>query len=246
MSVFRIYCDEAGNTGGNLGDARQPVFALCAVIVVDGEEPQLVSDLQRSLVQTFPKGVPTGFELHATDLFSGKGFFSVLTEQRRLKLAKDWLEAANRRHCKVAFRFLDKPAASQHLGSRIPASTAEQFHPYSIAFAQLAPTIDRYIASVSNNSRGYFVFDENKEVAKWMKRMIEEHCGTAPYAPFPPTVQRIRPTYQFADSKSLVQLQLCDLCAYVLSKQAANIKHGTALKPGIVRVCGKVKPLLLP
>jgi len=39
--------------------------------------------------------------------------------------------------------------------------------------------------------------------------------------------------YEFADSESLVQLQLCDLCAYILSKQAANTKHGTALKPGI-------------
>ena len=45
MSMFKIYCDEAGNTGGNLGDADQPVFALCTVIIADGQEAQLVCDL---------------------------------------------------------------------------------------------------------------------------------------------------------------------------------------------------------
>lgn len=244
--MFKIYCDEAGNTGGNLGDAHQRIFGLCAVIVSDTQESQLVCDLRQAVVRAFPVAVPHGFELHATDLFSGKGCFTALSEQNRLKLARDWLEAAQRHNCKVAFRFLDKPATSQHLGSRILSSTAPQFHPYSIVFPQLAPAIDHYIRSVSNNSQGCIVFDENKEVAKWMQKMMAQHCGTAPYAPFPPTVQRIIPTYRFADSKSLVQLQLCDLCAYVLSKQAAKTKHGTRLKPGMVRVCAKVKPLVLP
>lgn len=243
--MFNIYIDEAGNTGGNLADPNQRIFVLCALLVPDNEESQLVLDLQRSVAQAFPKGVPTGFELHATELFSGNGSFAVLSEQDRLRLAKKWLEAAHGRGCRVAFRFLDKTDASQSLGSRIPASTALQFHPYSVAFAQLAPAIDRYIASTSGNAQGRLVFDENKEVAKWMRNMMDQHLGTVADTPFPATVHRIMPAYLFADSKSLVQLQLCDLCAHAASKGAAKRKHGTAVRPGILRVCAKIQTLLL-
>jgi hypothetical protein len=71
-----IYLDESGQTGTNLRDSFQPVFALGALVVPEAAWLALEKDLQAAIEKSFPAPCSDDFEIHATEISNPARVFS--------------------------------------------------------------------------------------------------------------------------------------------------------------------------
>ena len=89
-----IYFDESGNTGNNLNDAQQPIFVLCALAVPEAKWLQVEHDLHAEIEKVFPPPQPDNFEIHATDLTSGRQWFKSVPLADRIGIRDAWFSVA--------------------------------------------------------------------------------------------------------------------------------------------------------
>jgi hypothetical protein len=73
-----VYVDESGNTGLNLKDSQQPVFILAAMIVPEREWFTLEENFFRIARSLLGDDLSYPFEIHATDLKSGRRLFKTM------------------------------------------------------------------------------------------------------------------------------------------------------------------------
>jgi hypothetical protein len=90
--VHLVYLDESGNSGLNLHDPEQPLFALCAMIVDEKDWQGLEQALKDSLNKRFPKWKEIeSFEVHAVDLRRGKSYFEGVPVADRIAFRDEWM-----------------------------------------------------------------------------------------------------------------------------------------------------------
>lgn len=103
-----IYFDESGNTGNNLNDTQQPIFLLCALAVPEDKWLQVERDLQTEVEKVFPSPRPDDFEIHATDLMSGRRWFKSIPLVNRVAFRDAWFSIAAKHELKIIYRRTEK------------------------------------------------------------------------------------------------------------------------------------------
>ena len=124
--MYLIYFDESGNIGTNLNDAEQPIFVLCALAVPETRWLRAEADLHAEIERVFPSPRADDFEIHATDLTSGRQWFKSMPLADRVAFRDAWFAVAAKHELKIVYRAIVKKRFERWM------------HPHVAAFALVA------------------------------------------------------------------------------------------------------------
>ena len=222
FDMHLIYFDESGNTGNNLDDTQQPVFVLAALIIPDRVWTNIEQELQNVIDAYFPPPRRNNFEIHGTDIRSGRKDFKDMSVRDRVALRDTWFDIARKHNLKLIYRAIVKSHFQNWLrtfGSNRP------INPHVMVFRLVAQIINRYLQELPGKELGIFISDENKEVIYDVEqsiRMLREVAGTL-------QLDHIIEKGFFIESSKSLMLQLCDLCVLSARKKEEQ-KAGFPIK----------------
>jgi hypothetical protein len=222
--VHLVYLDESGQSGANLNDAAQPIFVLAALVVPETAWLPLERDLQAAVQQYFPPPRPDRFEIHATALRNGGGFFRQFSVTHRLAFRDACLGAARRHGLKLIYRAIVKRRFRDWIQTAFGRGVF--VNPHVFAFALAARVVDEYLKSLPGAPLGIFIADENREIIGDVEKAIRLLRGIEGSLKLGQIVEK----GFFIDSSGSLLLQLCDLCAYSARKKEEG-KAGLVVRP---------------
>ena len=208
-----IYFDESGNTGNNLNDAQQPVFVLCALAIPEAKWLQVEHDLQAEIEKVFAPPHPDNFEIHATDVTSGRQWFKSMPLADRVAFRDAWFSVAVKHDLRIVYRAIEKKRFERWMHGTFGAGIA--INPHVAAFPLVARVIDDWLKSLPGSPLGIFISDENKEIVRDVEKSIRVLRGMEGTLKLGQVIEK----GFFIDSSKSVILQLCDLCALTLRKK---------------------------
>jgi hypothetical protein len=212
--MYLVYLDESGNSGLNLHDPQQPLFALCAMVVDEGNWKALESDLKSCLDTHFGNWKSVhGFEVHAADLRRGTGFFKDVSVDDRIAFRDEWMKVGKKHEVRLSFYTVAKKEYAQWLAKTFGGGIV--INPHIVAFALLARCVDNYLQSLNDKPLGMFISDENKQVMADVEKSIRVLQGELGALQLKQIVEK----GFFIDSSKSLPLQLCDLFALSLRKK---------------------------
>lgn len=217
-----IYFDESGNTGNNLADIQQPVFVLAALIIPDHVWTNVEQELQNVIDIYFPPPQRDNFEIHGTDIRSGRKDFKDMSVSKRVALRDTWFDIARRHNLKLIYRAIVKSHFQNWLQS---FGSTKPINPHVMVFRLVAQIINRYLQTLPGQELGIFISDENKEVIYDVEqsiRILREVGGTL-------QLNHVIEKGFFIESSKSLMLQLCDLCALSARKKEEQ-KAGFPIK----------------
>lgn len=217
-----IYIDESGNTGNNLGDVSQPVFVLCALLVPEDRWLRLEHDLQEAIDPSFPAPRPAGFEVHATALRNGEAWFRRFPVPHRLAFVDAWLKIAARHELHLVYRAIEKRRYHRWLVENFGAGVT--INPHLVALPLIARVVDELLGKLPGSPHGIIISDEDRATMSDVEkaiRLLRGADGTL-------KLRRIIEKGFFADSRTSLPLQLCDVCTYYCRKlEESRLGHHT-------------------
>lgn len=219
-----IYLDESGQTGTNLNDQTQPIFVLAALVVPEMSWLGLESDLQSSVEKFFPSPRPEPFEVHATALRNGDGYFRRFPVSHRVEFRDEWLRIAGRHGLKLIYRAIVKKRFQAWIHGTFGSGVF--INPHVMAFALVARVVDDYLKSLPDSPLGIFVADENREIIGDVEKAIKLLRGIEGTLKLGQIIEK----GFFIDSATSLLVQLCDLCAYS-ARKGEEIAAGLPAKP---------------
>jgi len=157
-----IYFDESGQTGNNLNDASQPIFVLAALVVPESAWLPVEKDLLAAVEKYFPPPRPGRFEIHATALRNGEGYFRQFPVAHRLAFRDECLQIARKNRLKLIYRAIAKRRFQQWVQATFGAGVL--INPHVFAFPLVARVVDEYLKSLPAAPLGIFIADENREI----------------------------------------------------------------------------------
>jgi len=178
LDMHLIYFDESGNTGNNLDDTQQPIFVLAALIIPDHVWTDVEQDLQNVIDAHFPPPRRDNFEIHGTDIRSGRKDFDGMSVSDRVALRDTWFDIARRHNLKLIYRAVVKSHFKNWLRS---FGSNRPINPHVMVFRLVAQIINHYLQDLPGKELGIFISDENKEVIYDVEqsiRMLREVAGT--------------------------------------------------------------------
>jgi hypothetical protein len=232
-----VYFDESGQTGNNLNDASQPIFVLAALVVPERAWLPVEKDLLAAVEKHFPPPRPDRFEIHATALRNGVGFFRQFPVAHRLAFRDECLLIARKHHLKLIYRAIAKRRFQQWVQSTFGAGVL--INPHVFAFPLVARVVDEYLKSLPGSPLGIFIADENREIIGDVEKTIRLLRGQEGALKLGQIIEK----GFFIDSTTSFVLQLCDLCAYTVRKKE-EIKAGAPPKPIDQRGIELVEPII--
>lgn len=209
-----VYLDESGNSGMNLVDPDQPIFCLCAMIVNEERWQSLETALEAELTSRFPgwEDIPN-FEIHGTDLRSGRGYFNNIPVAERISFRDAWMNEAAKHDVRIIYRSIYKPQFLYWLTSSFGNNLI--LNPHVAAFALLSRSVDNYLQSLPGSPLAMLISDENKETFADIEKFISLFQGLDGEL----RLTRIIENGFFINSQKSLPLQLCDLFALSLRKR---------------------------
>jgi hypothetical protein len=211
--MYLIYFDESGNTGNNLNDAQQPIFVLCALAVHKDKWLQVEQDLHAEIEKIYPSPRPDGFEIHATELMSGRQWCKSIPLADRVAFRDAWFSVAAKHDLRIVYRAIAKKRFERWMHATFGTGVA--INPHVAAFPLVARVVDDWLKSVPNSPLGIFISDENKEIVRDVEKSIRVLRGVEGTLKLGQVIEK----GFFIDSAKSVVLQLCDLCALTLRKK---------------------------
>lgn len=161
-----FYADESGCTGADLANEDQPIFVMGGLSVRDGGWNATQTELTRVVSGYFKGAVPSGFELHATELLhrDGLGPFAGHPLEDRLQLARDVLSLVVAQGHDVHLFAVDKARmAASSCDAPVPFDTQV---PYLCAFDYLITYINDQVKNhLGQSARGMVILDEKGQFA---------------------------------------------------------------------------------
>lgn len=222
--MYLIYLDESGNSGLNLHDSAQPIFVLAALIVPARSWPELDLRLSAAVEQYFPAQRPPKFEIHATDIRNGSGYFRQFPVQLRIDFRDECLRIAQEFGLKLVYRAIEKKQFLRWIQRTFGPGV--MINPHIAAFPLVARVVDEYLKSLPDSPYGIFIADENREIIPDIEKAIHLLRGMDGTLRLSQIIEK----GFFIDSSKSLALQLCDLCAFHARKKTEYDK-GIAVKP---------------
>lgn len=210
--------DESGNTGNNLSDSSQPLFLLAALLVHENQWMELEARLLAALEPLFPSPRHEGFELHGTDLRSGRNACAGIPLGQRLGLRDAWFTIAAEMGLRLFYRHIVKARYARWLDAEFGAR-ATPVNPHIAAFAFTVQAVNRHLTRLGPDALGILISDENKETSPDLERAHRQLRMSDDDL----RLSRIIEKGFFINSAASLPLQLCDLCAlYARKKEEAK------------------------
>lgn len=200
--------DETGNTGENLDDPQQPIFALGALIVPEACWQRLERALEATLAAQFPALFADGTEIHGKDLRNGTGPFRGVAPSDRIALRDAWLRIAASHSLKFVYRSILKRNYKKWLDDTL----GDVINPHIAAFPMVSQVVNEYLAE--QGELGIFISDE-LEIVLDVERAIRE----LRLSPGPLQLSQIIEKGFFIESAKSRILQLCDVCVLQACKK---------------------------
>ncbi|MFT5365194.1 MAG: hypothetical protein ACI8V2_000131 [Candidatus Latescibacterota bacterium] len=218
-----IYFDESGNTGNNLDDTQQPVFVLAGLVVPEEVWQDAERDLQTLIDTYFPDPRPDNFEIHGTDLRSGRGSFKDMSVGDRIVFRDACFDIAHRHDLKLIYRAIVKKRYQRWQQNTFGLGV--QINPHIVAFPLVAHVANEYLHTLPGTQRGVIISDENKEIGHDIEKSIKILRGIEGKL----RLDRIVEKGFFIESTKSLMLQLCDMCALSARKKEEG-KAGLPVK----------------
>jgi hypothetical protein len=231
-----VYFDESGQSGNNLTDAAQPVFTLAALVVPETVWLAVEQDLNTAVAKYFPTR-PERFEIHATALRNGEGYFRQFPVSHRLAFRDACLTLAHQHGLKLIYRAIEKRRFQHWMHSTFGPGVF--INPHVVAFPLVARVVDEYLKALPASPLGMFIADENREIIGDVEKSIRLLRGVEGSLKLGQIVEK----GFFIDSTTSLLLQLCDLCAYSARKKE-EIKIGLSAKPVDENGIKLIEPLI--
>lgn len=218
-----VYFDESGQTGNNLNDSTQPIFILAALVVPETTWLPLEKHLQAEVERHFPAPRPDNFEIHATAIRNGEGYFRQFSITQRLAFRDACLRAAQQHGLTLFYRAIVKRRYQGWLESTFGKGVS--INPHVVAFALAARVVDEYLKSLPGAPLGIFIVDENREIIRDVEKAIRLLRGIEGSLKLGQIIEK----GFFIESSGSLLLQLCDLCAFSVRKKEES-KAGLPVK----------------
>ncbi len=217
--MYLIYIDESGNSGLNLSDPAQPLFALCAMMLPEDRWQPLEQDLKAVLDRRVPDwATREKFEVHASDIRRGDGHFQGIPCSDRIAFRDEWMRVGQSHGVRLSYSTVHKSKYAQWLVERFGHGVV--INPHVPAFLLLSRCVDTYLQTLPGRPLGIFISDENKEVVADIEksiRVLRSEVGTL-------RLGQIIEKGFFIDSKKSLPLQLCDLFTLSLRKRTERMR----------------------
>ena len=163
-----IYFDESGNTGNNLNDVQQPIFVLC-VVVPEVKWLQVERDLHAEIEKIYPSPRPDDFEIHATELMSGREWCKSIPLANRVAFRDAWFSVAAKHQLKIIYRAIVKKRFERWVHGTFGSGIA--INPHVAAFPLVARVIDDWLRSLPGSPLGIsFPMKIRKLSVTWKSR----------------------------------------------------------------------------
>ena len=221
-----FYLDETGCTGADLSTKEQPIFVLGGISVKAQGWRETNDQFRRVYEEFFAGAVPNKFELHATDLLSGKGAFSAYGQEQRNALAHRLLDIIAERKHAIQFVAIDK----KKLAAAAKGGEHKVFDcgfPYLLAFNYLVSYIERYVREkLGQTVRGMIILDEKESCHDAIDAITHYRRYEVPKA------RRLKWLVEFSypvDSVRHPMIQVSDLVIF-LARKFLEMDNG--YKPG--------------
>ncbi|WP_316196968.1 DUF3800 domain-containing protein [Bradyrhizobium sp. SZCCHNS3053] len=209
-----FYLDETGCTGADLKNVEQPIFVVGGVDVADEKWLGTQSAIREACMNFFGGKLPENFELHASELVNGEGFFADKGRENRNALAHSLLDVIAKRGHSVHFVGIDKAklaasAPAEHLviDCRIP---------YQLGFNYLVTYIERYVRErLGVSARGMIILDKKDIYQSQIDRLTHYRRYEVP------SVRKLKRIVEFSypiDSVRHSMIQLSDLVIFLTRK----------------------------
>jgi len=148
------------------------------------------------------------FEIHCSDLRTGRGPFKGMTVDDRITFRDEWMNVAEQLKIRIIYRSVHKKSYANWLVKSCGQGIV--INPHVVAFSPLARCIDDYLESLPDKPLGILISDENKEIVADVEKAIRvlrwDEEGKL-------RLNRIVEKGFFIDSATSHPLQLCDLFA---------------------------------
>ncbi|NLX95613.1 MAG: DUF3800 domain-containing protein [Rhodopirellula sp.] len=211
--MYLVYFDESGNTGKNLNDTQQPIFVLCALAVPKDKWLQVEQDLLAEVEKLYAGPRPDDFEIHASELMSGRQWCKSISLRDRLAFRNAWFSVAEKHGLRIIYRAIAKKRFERWMHGEF--GTGISINPHVAAFPLVARVVDDWLRSLPGSPLGIFISDENKEIVRDVEKSIKVLRGVKGVLKLGQIIEK----GFFIDSSKSVILQLCDLCALTLRKK---------------------------
>ena len=134
-------------------------MAVCRVGFTHGNE------------KLFPSPRPDDFEVHATDLQSGRRWFKQIPLTNRLVFRNAWFSIAVKYDLKLVYRGIEKKRFERWIRNKFGSGIA--INPHVAAFALVARVVNDYLKSLPDSPLGIFISDENKKIVRDVEKSIK-------------------------------------------------------------------------
>lgn len=208
------YIDDAGNTGINLNDLKQPLHFVGAILFGDDKWASLRDDL-KFIADTLPSHGGEAVEFHGVEIVQGNGPWDDLKYQERLYVYRQCIDLMHRHQVRVVYGCCDKIQMRRY---------KSPMHPHQIALWLCLEKIAEYVnglATCEKDLVGYVVADEtSKDIKGVARRVLDDYRAKGPPFGRPMDISRLIDVVHMMSSKASPHLQLCDLAMYALRREA--------------------------
>ena len=232
-----IYLDESGNSGVNLTDPQQPIFVLGALIVPETKWRTIEAEFIRKIETFFNGAAPNDFEVHASEIRSGRGVFKGMGIARRMAFRDDLLQTAVDHKLDFVYRAIAKKRYSVWLERTFGKGIT--INPHIAAYPLVSQVINGYLRNYGKKDLGILINDDNKEVVVDIERTTRVLRADSTTL----QLDRIIEKSFFIDSSKSHLLQLADLCTFYARKKE-EIKAGLPEKSIDQKGIELIEPLI--
>lgn len=164
------------------------------------------TELERILDKNLPPPRVNTFEVHSGDLRQGTGDFKGIQLSTRLAIRDDWLQVAITHKLRFIYRAITKSRYERWMKSAFGNNII--VNPHLAAFPLVAQVANNYLRSISKDTLGIIISDDNREVVDDIERFLKVLRAT----PGALRLDRIIEKGFFIDSRKSLLIQLADLC----------------------------------
>lgn len=192
---------------------RSSQCSFSALAVPETKWLQVEQDLYVEIEKTFPAPRPDNFEIHATELMSGRDWCKAIPLADRVAFRDAWFAIAVKHDLKIVYRAIVKKRFERWMHAAFGSGIT--VNPHVAAFALVSRVVDDWLKSLPGSPLGIFIADENKEIVRDVEKSIKVLRGMEGTLKLGQIIEK----GFFIESTKSVILQLCDLCALTLRKR---------------------------
>ena len=130
--MYLMYADESGNTGTDLDNKQQPVFALAGIVVKDKNWHTINDYFEKEKVKICPEFKNN--EIHAAELFNApkRSIFNKYSWEQNLKILEQLVDLITSLDIFLLYNFIYKSGFKKHIADTF--GTSMKIDPYLYAF----------------------------------------------------------------------------------------------------------------